>query len=80
MSQLKGFHSDVEDWSRFLLDHQKQLLEMLNKKGILKNLTKFTGEHQCQSLFLNKVTDLVRNFIKKRDVDTGIFLWILRNV
>ena len=80
MSQLKGFHSDVEDWSRFLLDHQKQLLEMLNKKGILKNLTKFTGKHQCQSLFLNKVTGLVRNFIKKRDGDTGIFLWILRNV
>ena len=80
MSQLKGFHSDVEDWSRFLLDHQKQLLEMLNKKGILKNLTKFTGKHQCQSLFLNKVTGLVRNFIKKRDGVTGIFLWILRNV
>ena len=25
------------------------------KKGILKNFTKFTGKHLCQSLFLNKV-------------------------
>ena len=25
------------------------------KKGVLRNLTKFTGKHLCQSLFVNKV-------------------------
>ena len=34
------------------------------KKGILKNFTKFTGEHLCQSFFFNKV---------------GVLLWILWN-
>ena len=28
------------------------------KKGVLKNFTKFTGNHLCQSLFLNKVAGL----------------------
>ena len=28
------------------------------KKGILKNVTKFTGKHLCQSLFFNKVAGL----------------------
>ena len=25
------------------------------RKGVLRNFTKFTGKHLCQSLFLNKV-------------------------
>ena len=28
------------------------------KKGVLRNLAKFTGKHQCQSLYLHKVADL----------------------
>ena len=28
------------------------------KKGVLKNFTKLTGKHLCQSLFFNKVTGL----------------------
>ena len=28
------------------------------RKGVLRNFAKFTGEHLCQSLFLNKVTGL----------------------
>ena len=31
------------------------------KKGVLRNFTKFTGKHLCQSLFFNKVS-----FLKKR--------------
>ena len=31
--------------------------EVLYKEGILKNFTKFTGKHFCQSLFLSKFTD-----------------------
>ena len=38
------------------------------KKGVLKNFTKFTRKHLCQSLFFNKVAGLrpeTCNFIKK---------------
>ena len=30
----------------------------LGKKGVLRNFVKFTGKHQCQGLFFNKVTGL----------------------
>ena len=29
--------------------------EVFCKKGVLRNVTKFTGKHLCQSLFFNKV-------------------------
>ena len=38
------------------------------KKSVLKNFTKFTGKHLCQSLFFNKVAGLrpeTCNFIEK---------------
>ena len=38
---------------------------MFCKKGAVGNFTKFTGKHLCQSLFFNKVADLVCNFMKK---------------
>ena len=31
---------------------------MFCKKGVLKNFTKFTGKHLCQSLFFNEVAGL----------------------
>ena len=34
---------------------QKQPPEVFCKKGVIRNLAKFTGKHLCQSLFLNKV-------------------------
>ena len=34
--------------------HQKSSL----KKGVLRNFTKFTGNHLCQGLFFNKVAGL----------------------
>ena len=37
---------------------QKQPQEVFCKKDVLRNFTKFTGKHLCQSLFLNKVADL----------------------
>ena len=30
------------------------------QKSVLRNLTKFTGKHLCQSLFFNKVTTLLK--------------------
>ena len=47
---------------------QKQSPEVFYKKGVLRNFTKFTGKHLCQSLFFNKVAGLrpeACNFIKK---------------
>ena len=40
--------------------------EVFCKKGVLRNLTKFTEKHQYQSLSLNKVAGQACNFIKKR--------------
>ena len=34
---------------------QKQPPEVFCKKGVLKNVTKFTGKHLCQSLYFNEV-------------------------
>ena len=36
------------------------------KKVVLKDFTKFTGKHLCQSLFFNKVW--IKNFLKKEKV------------
>ena len=41
------------------------------KRGILKNFAKFTGNHLCQSLFLNRVAGL--------RLWHRWFMWILRN-
>ena len=32
--------------------------EVFCKKGVLRNIAKFTGKHLCQSLFFNKVAGL----------------------
>ena len=34
--------------------------EVFCEKGVLRNFTKFTGKHLCQSLFFNKVEGLFR--------------------
>ena len=49
------------------------------KKDVLRNFTKFTWKHLCQSLFLNKVAQAEGfNFIKKENLALVFFLWILR--
>ena len=39
--------------------------EVFCKKGVLRNFTKFTGKHLCQSLFFNKVAGLACNISYK---------------
>ena len=34
--------------------------EVFCKKGVLKNFTKLTGKHLCQSLFFSKVAGLIK--------------------
>ena len=33
---------------------------MFCKKGVLTNFAKFTGKHLCQSLFFNKIDNLIK--------------------
>ena len=41
--------------------------EVLRKKGVLRNLRKFTGKHLCQSLSFNKLAGLIpATLLKKR--------------
>ena len=48
------------------------------KKGVLKNVTKFTGRHLYHSLFFNKVAGLCLQHFKKR-LWYRCFLWISWN-
>ena len=54
-------------------------LEVFCKKGVLKDFTKFTEKHLCQSLFLNKFAGLRPITLLKKRLCTGIFLRTLRN-
>ena len=58
MSTL-GFASDLPSQRSSRSSHHRCSV----KKGVLRNFAKFTGKHQCQSLFFNKGCC---NFIKKR--------------
>ena len=54
-------------------------ISVLLKKVVLTNFVIFTGEHLCWSLLFNKIAGVQAcNFVKK-DFNTGVFLWILRN-
>ena len=49
------------------------------RKGVLRNLAKFTGKQLCHSLFFNKGTGWGLQLYEKRDSATGVSLWVLRN-
>ena len=42
-------------------------------KGVVRNFAKFTGKHQCQSLFFDKVAGDACNFIKKETLAQVFF-------
>ena len=55
------------------------------RKGVLRNFTIFTGKHQCQSLFFNKVAGLrlligieMHDVIEALDVYMQYFLRLTR--
>ena len=52
-----------------LLVIMKQPLQVLRKKGVIKNFAKLTGKHLCQSPLFNKVAS---NFIEKETL-TQVF-------
>ena len=52
---------------------------MFFKIGVLKSFSNFTGKHLCWSLFLkNLQADGLH--CHKKDSNTGVFLWSLRNI
>ena len=47
---------------------------MFCKKDVLRNFAKFTGKHQCQSLYFNKVAGPRPATLLNRDSGTDVFL------
>ena len=47
--------------------------EVFCEKGALRNFTKFTGKHLCQSLFFNKAAGGACNFIKEETLAQVLF-------
>ena len=54
-------------------------LQMFFKVDVLKNFVIFAGKHLCWSYFLIKLQAWTSPIVLKRDSNTGVFLWILRN-
>ena len=49
---------------------KNQSPDVFFKKGVLKNFAKFTGKHQCQSLFFDKLQGLgLQLYFKKKTLD-----------
>ena len=63
-------------WARYWLIRldRSSRPEVVCKKGVLGNFTKFIGKHPCQSLLFNKVAGLGMKKKKKRDCGTDVFL------
>ena len=57
-----------------LLKYRSSRPEMFCKKGVLRNLTKFTGKQLCQNLFFNNVAGLVP--IWKKETQAQVTLWV----
>ena len=53
--------------------------EVFCKEGVLRNFTKFTGKHLCQSLFFTKVAGLKHGTLLKNRLWDRCFLRILLN-
>ena len=62
-----------------LLVCQERPQEVFLEKAILKTFTIFTGKNLCCSLFLIKLKAFRSATLLKRDSNTAVFVWILRN-
>ena len=69
--------------SNFIMDLAKSIRSSHRrcsvKNGVVRNFSKFTGKHSCQSLFFNKVAGLRPSTWLKKSLWHRCFLWILRN-
>ena len=53
--------------------------QLFFKIDVFKNFALVTGKHLCRSLFLIKLQIFRLTTLLKRDSNTDLFLWILRN-
>ena len=56
------------------INEQKQSTGGVLLKAVLRNFTKFTGKHLCQSLFFNQVAGLTPATLFKKETGAGVFL------
>ena len=70
MRNLVNFHPTTQKPENFFsyknTEDRRSSPEVFCKKGVLRNFTKFTGKHLCQSLFFNKVAGLRPAFLLKK--------------
>ena len=67
---------------RILLHHTErkgQSLEVFHKNGILKKLAKYAQRNTCVGVFINKFIGWRPATLLKRNYNTDVFLWILKN-
>ena len=60
-TQIKGWEMTIycSFKEQKLRKHRSNHQRCSMQKGVLRDFTKFTGEHLCQSLFFNKVAGLL---------------------
>ena len=61
------------------MNNKKQPPEVVHKKTVLQNFSIFTRKYLRWSLFLIKMRAYRSVTLLKRDSNTVVFLWILRN-
>ena len=66
------FGGSILAWKSYGVWRNHQRCSM--KKGVLRNFTKFTGEHLCVSLFFNKIADLRPATLLKKKLSHTCFL------
>ena len=72
-----GYNKGIMAWTGLILrtSHRKCSV----KKGVLKTFAIFTGKHLCWSLFLIKLQPWRPATLLKRDSNTDVFVWIVRD-
>ena len=65
-SFLVQFHVTVLFCTPWKHQNRSNVPEVFYKNFVVRNFTKFTGNHVCQSFFLNKIADWCLQLIKKK--------------
>ena len=78
MDVCLAFKSKWVNLSGLILKETPPVL-FCKKNVFLKNFAIFTGKHLCWSHFLTKLQGWKPAIFLKRDSNTGVFLWKLRN-
>ena len=67
-------------YGSWMHDNRSSRSQMFFKMGVPKNFAIFTKKHMCWNLFLLRLQPWRPTTLLKKDSNTGIFLWILRNL